>query len=129
VHRVRYTGQPVHMPTKLHATKRGIELTFTSPLDETAATDLANWNIEEWNYHWTSKYGSDQFKVSQPDAKGHDVVEVKSVKLSKDKKTAFLEIPTIQPVMQMKIATNIKAADGTPIKQEVWNSIWKLAEK
>jgi glucose/arabinose dehydrogenase len=129
VHRVRYTGQPVHMPTKLHATKRGIELTFTSPLDETTATDLANWNIEQWNYRWTSKYGSDQFKVSQPDVKGHDVVEVKSVKLSDDKKTAFLEIPAIQPVMQMKIATNFKGADGTPIKQEIWNSIWKLAKK
>lgn len=129
VHRVRYTGKPVHMPTKLHATKQGIELTFTSPLDEATATDLANWNIEEWNYRWTSKYGSDQFKVSQPDAKGHDPVEVKSVKLSKDRKTAFLEIPAIQPVMQMKIATNFKAADGTPVKQEIWNSIWKLAEK
>jgi hypothetical protein len=56
-------------------------------------------------------------------------VEVKSVKLSNDKKTAFLEIPTIQPVMQMKIATNFKGADGTPVKQDIRNSIWKLAEK
>lgn len=31
--------------------------------------------------------------------------------------------------MQMKIATNIKGADGVAIKQELWNSIWKLAEK
>jgi glucose/arabinose dehydrogenase len=128
VHRVRYTGKPVHMPTKLHATKQGIELTFTSPLDEASATDLANWNIEQWNYKWSSKYGSDQFKVSDPEVKGHDKVEVKSVKLSASKKTAFLEIPTIQPVMQMKIATNIKGADGVAIKQELWNSIWKLAE-
>jgi hypothetical protein len=129
VHRVRYTGKPVYMPARLHATKRGIELTFTSPLDETAATDVANWNVEQWNYRWTSDYGSPEFKVSDPSAKGRDKVEVKSIRLSADKKTAFLEIPTIQPVMQMKITANIKGADGTPMKQDVWNSIWHLAEK
>jgi hypothetical protein len=129
VHRVRYTGKPVHMPTKLHATKQGVELTFTSPLDEASAADVGNWNVEQWNYKWTSDYGSPEFKVSEPNVKGHDKVEVKSVRLSGDRKTALLEIPTIQPVMQMKISANVKAADGTPIKQDVWNSIWKLAER
>ncbi len=47
--------------------------------------------------------------------------------LSEDRTKAFLEIPTIQPVMQMKISANIKAGDGTPMKHEVWNSIWNLA--
>src|SRR6185436_10593937 len=116
VHRVRYTGQTVNMPTKLHATRQGIELTFTAPLDETSATDPANWNVEEWNYKWTSDYGSPEFKVSDSIAKGHDRVELKSVKLSADRKTAFLEIPTIQPVMQMKISANVKSADGKPIR-------------
>lgn len=129
VHRVRYTGQPVNMPTKLHATKQGVELTFTAPLDEASATDAANWNLEQWNYKWTANYGSPEFSVADPEKKGHDKVEVKSVKLSADKKTAILEIPGIAPVMQMKIAANIKAQDGSPIKSEVWNSIWKLAAK
>jgi glucose/arabinose dehydrogenase len=129
VHRVRYTGKTVNMPTKLHATKKGIELTFTSPLDEASATDTANWNVEEWNYKWTSDYGSPEFKVSAPEAKGHDRLEVKSVKLSSNRKTAHLEIPEIQPVMQMKIVANIKSQDGAALKHEVWNSIWKLADK
>jgi glucose/arabinose dehydrogenase len=129
VHRVRYTGQPVNMPTKLRATKQGIELTFTSPLDEVSAADVGNWAVEQWNYKWTADYGSPEFSVADPAKKGHDKVEVKSARLSKDKKTVFLEIPTIQPVMQMKISANVKAADGATVKQEVWNSIWKLAEK
>ncbi len=129
VHRVRYTGQAVNMPTKLHATKQGVELTFTSPLDETSVADLANRNIEQWNYKWTGNYGSPEFKVSEPEVKGHDKVELKAARLSADKRTVYLDIPSIQPVMQMKIAANIKAADGTPVKQEVWNSIWKLAAK
>ena len=149
--RVRYTGKPLNMPTKLHATKQGVELTFTSPLDEKTAADLANWNVEEWDYKWSSDYGSPEFKHSmianreefekagtsipikfdgpEAQAKGHDKVEVKSVKLSADKKTVLLEMPNIHPVMQMKITANIKAADGTIIKQDVWNSIYKLATK
>ena len=151
VQRVRYTGKPLNMPARLHATKRGMELTFTSPLDEKTATDLANWNVEEWDYKWSSDYGSPEYKhsalanrdefeqagtaiqakfsVAEKDAKGHDKVEMKSAKLSADKKTVFLEMPNIHPVMQMKITANVKAADGTPIKQDVWNSIWKLAER
>jgi hypothetical protein len=39
----------------------------------------------------------------------------------------LLEMPNIHPVMQMKITANIKAADGKPIKQDVRNSIYKLA--
>lgn len=127
VHRVRYTGKPVHMPTKLRATTKGVELTFTSPLDEASATDVANWNIEQWNYKWTSGYGSPEFSVANPEKKGHDKVEVASAKLSADRKSVFLEIPAIQPVMQMKISANIKAADGSPVKQDVYNSIYKLA--
>jgi glucose/arabinose dehydrogenase len=129
VHRVRYTGQPVNMPTKLRATKQGMELTFTSPLDEASVADVGNWAVEQWNYKWTSGYGSPEFSVTNPDKKGHDKVEVKSAKLLANKKTVQLEIPSIQPVMQMKISANVKAADGTPVKQEVWNSIWKLAGK
>jgi hypothetical protein len=139
------------MPTKIHASKRGVELTFTSPLDESTATDVANWNVEEWDYKWSSDYGSPEFKhsllenreefekagtaiqakfsVPEKDAKGHDKIGVKSVKLSSNKKTVLLEIADVHPVMQMKISANIKAADGKAIKQDVWSSIWKVAEK
>ncbi len=129
VHRVRYTGKPVNMPTKLHATKQGVELTFTSPLDEASVADTGNWAVEQWNYKWTANYGSPEFSVADPEQKGHDKVELKSAKLLADKRTVWLEIPTIQPVMQMKISANVKAKDGSPVKQDVWNSIWKLAEK
>jgi hypothetical protein len=151
VQRVRYTGKPVYMPEKIHASQRGVELSFTSPLDESTATDVANWNVEEWDYKWSSDYGSPEFRhsllanreefekagtaiqakfsVPEKEARGHDQVEVKSVKLSADKKTALLELADVHPVMQMKISTNIKAADGKTIKQDVWSSIWRVAEK
>jgi glucose/arabinose dehydrogenase len=129
VHRVRYTGKPVHMPTKLRATTKGVEITFTEQLDPTSACDAANWSVEQWNYKWTSAYGSAEYKVSAPETKGHDKVEVASARLLPDGKTVLLEIPNFQPVMQMKISMRVQAKDGTPVKHDIWNSVWKLAAK
>jgi hypothetical protein len=51
---------------------------------------------------------------------------VKSVRLSKDHKSVFLEIPGIKPVMQMEIQYNIDTADGASIEQEIYNTIHAL---
>jgi len=56
--RVRYTGAATRMPLSLAATKKGIKLDFTCEVDAMAAADAGNWNIEVWNYIWSSAYGS-----------------------------------------------------------------------
>ncbi|PYI83411.1 MAG: heme-binding protein, partial [Verrucomicrobia bacterium] len=113
--RVRYTGKPVNAPLELHAKKNGLQITFTEPLDKAPAIDDQNYAIEQWNYRWTD-----------PAQVGHDPVAVKSITLSADAKTVFLEIPDLKPVMQMKIKFSIQAADGSPIKQEIYNTINRL---
>lgn len=138
--RVRYTGQPVRMPTELHATTKGMSITFTCELDPTTAKDLENYNCEVWNYKWTSAYGSPQVSTlpdSQQPAdpkdpkkkKGgdvHDPMPIKSVTLSADKKTVFLEMDNMHPVMQMKITYKIKSADGKDLRSEIHNTIHYL---
>ena len=121
--RVRYTGKPVQMPHEFHVRKNGLEITFTTALDAASASDPENYGIEQWNYKWTSAYGSPEFKASNPDEKGHDTLDLKSIKLSADKRKVFLEIAELKPVMQMKIKYNIKAADGSSLKQEIFNTI------
>jgi hypothetical protein len=121
--RVRYTGKSVTFPNKLNVTDKGIHIAFTGELDAATASDVQNYNIEQWNYRWTSNYGSPDFKVSDPQAKGHDTVEVKSVKLLPNKKEVFLEIPGLQPVMQMSIKMNLKAADGSKVPDRIVNTI------
>ncbi len=121
--RVRYTGKPVHMPAGLHVRKNGLLITFTNPLDPASAGDAQNYSVEQWNYKWTSNYGSPEFSVVEPDKKGHDKVAVKSARLMPDKKTVFLEIADLKPVMQMKVKFKINAADGTPINSEIHNTI------
>ena len=128
-YRVRYTGKPVHTPLELHALKDGLQIKFTGELDAASATDLASYAIEQWNYNYSGNYGSPELSVADPKVKKHDKVEVKSARLAKDKKTVLLEIPGFQPVNQMKIKMSLKAADGTVINQEIYNTIHKLGAK
>jgi len=123
IHRVRYTGKPLTMQNKLHVTDKGITIGFTGELDAASASDAANYAIQQYNYRWTSAYGSDKYKVSDPKVKGKDPVEIKSVTVAPDKKSIFLEVPGLQPVMQMEIKMNIKAADGSSVPADLGNTI------
>jgi hypothetical protein len=123
IQRVRYTGKPVTVQNELHITDKGITVGFTNALETSTASDPGNYSIEQYNYHWTSAYGSAEYKLSDPQQKGHDKLDIKSVTVAPDKKSVFLEVPGLQPVMQMKIKMNIKAADGTAIPDAVGNTI------
>jgi hypothetical protein len=46
--------------------------------------------------------------------------------LSADNQTLLLEIPDLKPAMQMKIKYRINAADGVPIAEEIYNTIYKV---
>jgi hypothetical protein len=126
-YRVRYTGQPVRLPTAFHVVKGGLQITFTVPLNVSEATSLDNYDVEQWNYEWTGNYGSPEFSPSHPEAKEHDKVTIQSVKLSTDRKTVFLEIPDLRPVDQMRVKFKISAADGTPIAEEIYNTIHRVS--
>ncbi len=122
-HRVRYTGQPATLPETMRVTDKGIHLGFTGALEAATAGDAQNYSIEQWNYAWTKEYGSPDFKVSDPKVKGRDAVEIKSVKLAEDRKSVFLEVPGLQPVMQMQVKMNIKAENGTALPDKITNTI------
>jgi glucose/arabinose dehydrogenase len=130
--RVRYTGKPVHLPQAFHVKKNGLEITFTAPLDPETARDAQNYSVDEWNYKWAKEYGSKLYSVHDAEKalgdKGQAVyrgeeVEIKTITLSPDKRTVFLELAEVRPVMQMRIRYNIDAADGTGMRQEIYNTI------
>jgi hypothetical protein len=131
-HRVRYTGKPVNMPADLHIKKGGLEITFTDPLDAASAVDDQNYAIDQWNYRWTQNYGSKLYSTRDPNKvlgekkqavfKG-DTIEIQSIKLSEDKKTVTLKVAGLKPVMQSRIRYNIKADDGTVLKQDIFHTI------
>ena len=138
IHRVRYTGKSVTMQETLHVTTQGITIGFTGALDPKSAGDLQNYSIEQYNYLYSGAYGSADYKVSKtgekptvskPGEKGTDPVAIKSVKVSADGKTVFLEVPGLKPVEQMRIKMNVKAVDGTRVPDEVCNTINVVPEK
>lgn len=124
--RVRYTGGPVHFPMALHVASNGVNITFSSEMDPASATDEQNYAVDQWNYEWTEKYGSPDFSVANPRKQGRDTVTIKSVKLSSNRKTVFLEIPEIRPVMQMEIRFRLKAADGAAVEHAIYNTINRM---
>ncbi|HLY11928.1 MAG TPA: DUF6797 domain-containing protein, partial [Planctomycetota bacterium] len=121
--RVRYTGQPARMVSGMHVRKDAIELSFTDPVDPASAGDPESWIVQQWNYRYTGNYGSADYSVADPKKQGRDPVDVASIAVSADGRTVTLSIPGLQPVMQMLIKGRIKAADGTPLSPEVWNTI------
>ncbi|MEP6662833.1 MAG: DUF6797 domain-containing protein, partial [Verrucomicrobiota bacterium] len=123
--RVRYTGKTVNYPCAFHVLPQAIQIIFAAPLKKDIAADAGNYSIEQWAYHWTANYGSPEFSIKNPEEKKHDSVEIKSVTVSADGKTVTLEIPGLQPVMQMKIKYNLSAADGAELQQEIFNTIYR----
>jgi hypothetical protein len=123
LHRVRYTGKPVTFASHLHVTDAGIYLGFFQPLDPAAATNLQNYSLEQWNYRWTSAYGSPEFSVANPDKRGRDKIVPTGASISADRRTVFLEIPDLQPVMQMRIRFNLRTAAGEAVNSEIHNTI------
>jgi mono/diheme cytochrome c family protein len=126
-YRVRYTGQNVYMPEALHIASDGVTLTFTDPLDAESATDPGNYGVSHWNYKWQQQYGSEDYKMDG--TQGRDDLQVASVALSTDKRTVYLEIPGIRPVMQMQILVNLKAADGAEVRHNVHHTIHVLGSR
>jgi len=127
--RVRYTGQPLQSAVGMAVKKNGIALTFSTKLDAAEAGNKDNYSIEQWNYKWTSDYGSPEFKPSTDDKdKGHDTVQVTKATVSADGKSVFLEMPT-QVVMQMKIKYRVATAEGQPLSQEIYNTINHVPEQ
>ena len=95
-------------------------------LDPAAAKDIENYAVEQWNYLWTSEYGSPEVSAEDPTIKERDPMDVESASLSADGKTVFLKIPDLKPVMQQKIQMKLKGADGKDVSYSIFHTINKL---
>ena len=146
-HRVRYTGKPLHLPTAVSTKQGAIELRFSDELDPASATNPASYQLSKWTYPWNATYGSKQlYSLDRPGQPGPDPVVVESIRLAADRRTVHLQIPgltqnsiTTVPItgklphqieasmgMVVQIAYDVKAADGTPLKQLLHKTIHRV---
>lgn len=124
--RVRFTGKPALLPVAWHAHSNGLAITFSAPLDPAAANDAGSFGVSQWNYRYAAQYGSKDWSVANPDKQGRDEVEVKSARLLPDGRTVFVEIPSLQPVMQMEVKYSLATADGKPLRSQLWLTLNRL---
>lgn len=84
IQRISWKGKTHLDIMSMNLTPTGFDLTFTLPLDQTVAQDLANFKFRRFYYEYHQAYGSKQFDVQD--------VAVKSVKVSADGKKVSLEL-------------------------------------
>lgn len=114
--RVRYTGDKLSMPVAFKVHRNGLTVRFSEPLDRPLATDVESYGLERWNYRYAAEYGSKEYSPLQPELEGHDPVSLRRVTLLEDGRTVFLEIPDLNPVMQLQLQYNLEDKDGAPIR-------------
>ena len=53
---------------------------------------------------------------------GHDRVDIRSVKLLENGTSIFVEMPDLEPIMQLHIRMHLQDADGTEFKTDLFCS-------
>ena len=119
LYRVRATGQPMHLPVGLQATKSGLMLTFTDALDPTSL-DLKKLSVKTWSLKRTANYGSKHFDEQS--------LTVRDASLSVDGRTLALEVNEIRPTWCMEISYTIRTATGSVVRGTIHNTIHELAD-
>jgi hypothetical protein len=99
---------------------------FSEKLDAESARDVENWSMEEWEYRWTSQYGSPEYSLKRPGVAGHDEVEVRGVELLEDGRSVLLKIKEVHPVMQLKVRYAMKDGSGKAFKGDLLGTVHRV---
>ena len=119
--RVRYIEQQVRKPKSYRTYSNGILVDLTTPLDP-VVEDPNRFLAQTWNYEYSSQYGSPEYSVAEPKKLGHDILPIRSIHLLENKTSVFIEIPTLQPAMQLHLRMHLKGADSVEFKTDLFPS-------
>lgn len=114
-YRLRYTGKQSNMPVGLNAAGKELKITFTDPLDQTAAADVQSYAVKVWSLKRTANYGSKHYDERS--------IDVAVAELSQDGKTVTLTIPELDRTWCMEIRCNLKSSNGEEFERVIHNTI------
>jgi cytochrome c2/glucose/arabinose dehydrogenase len=123
--RVRYTGTASTLPREVVPMDKGVLLRFDSPLDAKKAADPTSYSVASWHYVRTYQYGSPQLKADN--TPGVDRLVPTSAYLSKDRRSVFVGVPGMKPVMQMRIGWTLASAGGTTFQESASFTPYELS--
>lgn len=116
-YRIRYTGEPVHLPTSLMAKGQTITLRMSGEID-TSSVDAEAFKVSSWSLKRTKNYGSEHHDVQE--------LEVADVKVLNDNRTIELTIPKLAPTWCMETVYSIKTSDGRPLEGKIHHTVHSL---
>ena len=119
--RIRLTDSttPLPTPTALTTSTNTLVLHFDVPIDP-ASIDASNFNIRQWNYHWSEGYGSAHWRTTMHMEEGEDTVAVASATVPAESGDIHLHVPHLRPAMQTRIGYDLRDADGLALQGVVY---------
>ncbi len=117
-YRIRYTGQPVHLPVEFHARKGELELQFTGEFDRESAAEPGNYAVRAWSLKRSRGYGSKHVDERS--------LKVTGARVGADGRTVVLEIPDLAPTMGLSVSWELEGADGREASGELHGTIHEL---
>ena len=124
--RLRRVAGPLRHPIDYATTPGQIEITFDTTLDRELAEDPESYSLEQWNYLWSSQYGSKDWSIRNPKKNGRDPVPIKNAKLKKDGRTIVLIVPALTKAMQFELKYDIDDAGGKLVRGSMAGTINEL---
>lgn len=125
--RLRYAGDPMKMINEVRVDRNEIEIKFSFDVDPQSVTETSSWELEMWDYLWSSRYGSDQFSVMNTGEQGRDRLKVKTVHVI-DPKTIRLSIPNLRICDQLSVRMNFKGSDGKRFVEQMYQTIHHIPQ-
>lgn len=119
LYRLRATGEPMHMPVGLSATKRGLRLTFTESLDPKALSEK-DLHVKTWSLKRTAGYGSKHYDEKE--------LTVSSARLTDDGKTLWIDVADLSPSWCMEVKYSVTTAAGKPLHGVIHNTVHTLVD-
>jgi len=124
--RLRFEGGKIRQPISYSTHPGKIEITFDTTLDKKLAEDSESYSIEQWNYLWSSQYGSKDWSIINPKKNERDPVTIQSAKLKSDNKTVVLTVPNLSRAMQFELKYDIDDSQGKLVRGSLAGTINKL---
>jgi mono/diheme cytochrome c family protein len=107
--RLRPSSAAITTAVAARSSKDGVVLEFATPLNP-ASVQGSKVTVRAWNYKRSSAYGSGRYALSgEP---GVTPLGVAQAVLSADKKSVFIHIPKLSPVMELEVRHDFLLASG-----------------
>jgi mono/diheme cytochrome c family protein len=115
--RITYLAAPTAIPRAVTPMHEGVLISFHQPI-ATASVRPENFSAERWNYRRSHEYGSPHFKLDG--SKGQETLFASSAYLSDDRKSVFVGIPDMRPVMQFRFGWSLAAENGLTLQRNAY---------